>query len=209
MTVGSLFAGIGGIDIGFKQAGFHILWAIENDSACCKTYRYNHKGVHLIESDIRKIDARLLSKVDILVAGFLCQPFSIAGKQNGFNDPRGHLFYSIIKYINVLNPRFVFLENVPNLMYHDNGRTFLSIHSFLAELGYVMRYRVLRASEYGNVPQIRDRIYIIAFREQKDCDCFSYPNKIELNISIDKIIKSDEKNIIIITYLLVRIWTKQ
>ena len=129
----------------------------------------------------------------MLTAGFPCQPFSIAGKQNGFNDERGHLFYEVGKFISAYKPRFVFLENVPNLMEHDEGKTFLVIHDVLANLNYSIKYRVLRASEYGGVPQIRDRIYIIAFREQEDCDQFEFPNKMELTLSIEDVLLRSQK----------------
>lgn len=193
MRIGSLFSGIGGIDIGFQQAGFDIAWAVEKDAASCKTYRFNFPDTKLIEKDIRFVDPRCLDSVDVLVAGFPCQSFSVAGKQRGFADPRGHLFYEIGKFIDAQRPRFVFLENVPNLMEHDEGKTFLTIHNVLSELDYSIRYRVLRASEYGNVPQIRDRIYIVAFREQQDCDCFCYPEKQDLHVNIETILKRTEK----------------
>lgn len=193
MTVGSLFAGIGGIESAFAQAEFRISWAIENDDACCKTYRYNHPDVKLIESDIRKVDEKLLPQVDIITAGFPCQPFSVAGKQRGFSDPRGNLFYEVGRFVAHHRPRFLFLENVPNLMGHDEGKTFLVIHNVLSELDYSIRYRVLRASEYGGIPQIRDRIYIIAFRDQCDCDSFSFPDKLELAKSIEELLNRSER----------------
>lgn len=84
MTVGSLFAGIGGIDIAFRQAGFDIKWVIEKDAACCITYRNNFDGTDLLECDIHNVDLKSLPKVDIITAGFPCQSFSVAGKQRGF-----------------------------------------------------------------------------------------------------------------------------
>ena len=193
LTVGSLFSGIGGIDIGFKQAGFEISWAVENDSACCRTYRHNFKDISVIEKDIIQVNPDELCSVDIITAGFPCQPFSVAGKQRGFNDVRGHLFYEVGKFISAYKPRFVFLENVSNLMEHDNGKTFNIVHNVLSELDYSIRYKVLRASEYGGVPQIRDRIYIIAFREQIDCDLFEFPKKIDLSISIEDVLQRIKK----------------
>ena len=88
LTVGSLFSGIGGIDIAFQQAGYKVAWAIEKDAACCRTYRHNFRDVDLIETDIRNVDPCTLERVDIITAGFPCQPFSIAGKQRGFDDER-------------------------------------------------------------------------------------------------------------------------
>lgn len=195
LTVGSLFSGIGGIDIAFQQAGFNVKWAIEKDVACCRTYRHNFRDVTLIEKDIRGVNPNDLEKVDVITAGFPCQPFSIAGKQRGFDDERGHLFYEVGKFISAYKPRFVFLENVPNLMEHNGGKSFLVVHDVLADLNYSIRYRVLRASEYGGVPQIRDRIYIVAFREQEDCDRFEFPDKMDLQFSIeDVLLRSQRKH---------------
>ena len=188
LTIGSLFSGIGGIDIAFQQAGFKVKWAIEKDAACCRTYRHNFKDCNLIEQDIRNVNPCDLERVDVITAGFPCQPFSIAGKQRGFDDERGHLFYEVGKFISAYKPRFVFLENVPNLMEHNEGKTFLVVHDVLADLNYSIRYRVLRASEYGGVPQIRDRIYIVAFRDQEDCDRFELPDKMDLNFSIEDVL---------------------
>ena len=195
LTVGSLFSGVGGIDIAFQQAGFKVKWAIEKDAACCRTYRHNFKDCNLIEQDIRNINPCDLERVDVITAGFPCQPFSIAGKQRGFDDARGHLFYEVGKFISAHKPRFVFLENVPNLMEHNEGKTFLVVHDVLADLNYSIRYRVLRASEYGGVPQIRDRIYIVAFRDQDDCDRFVFPDKMDLQFSIeDVLVRSQPKH---------------
>ncbi len=201
LKVGSLFAGIGGIDLAFQQAGCNIVWAIEKDSACCKTYRYNFPETKLYEEDIQSVEPKFLSEIDILVAGFPCQPFSVAGKQLGFADIRGTLFYEIARFAKELQPQCLFLENVPNLMEHDNGRTFLVIHNVLSELGYFFRYQVIRASEYGGVPQIRDRIYIVAFKDIKLCDHFTYPEKIELSLSIEAILKRSQKQNDIYYYL--------
>lgn len=188
-----MFSGIGGIDSAFLQTGFEIAWAIDKDADCCKTYRHNFHGSNLIESDIRKVDPTLLESIDVLAAGFPCQSFSVAGQQRGFKDDRGALFYEVVRFANALKPRFIFLENVPNLMEHDNGRTFLVIHDTLSDIGYTLKYKVMRASEYGGVPQIRDRIYIVAFRDIEDCDRFSFPEKIELSQGIDNVLATTEK----------------
>ena len=193
LTIGSLFSGIGGIDLAFQQTGFKIEWAIEKDDACCRTYRYNFNNVLLIEKDVKLINPSTLPGVDVIVAGFPCQPFSIAGKQRGFDDMRGHLFYEIEKFIKIHSPRIIFFENVPNLLEHDSGKTFLVIHNVLSNLDYSIRYRVLRASEYGGVPQIRDRIYIVAFRDPEICDRFEFPNKVDLKITIEDILRRDQK----------------
>ena len=101
----------------------------------------------------------------------------------------------MIRFVQAIQPRVIFLENVQNLQEHDNGRTFITIHNALVENGYYIRYRVMRASEYGNVPQIRDRIYIVAFKDIADCDVFKFPDTIPLTVSIDNIInRHGEKN---------------
>lgn len=117
MKVGSLFSGIGGIDLGFIQAGFEVAWAIENNHASCETYRANFSNTLLIEQDIRKVNAEDLLPVDVIAAGFPCQAFSVGGKQQGFHDERGNLFFEIARFIKVHNPRFVFLENVANALH--------------------------------------------------------------------------------------------
>lgn len=193
LNVGSLFAGIGGIDTAFRQAGFDIKWAIEKDSACCRTYRHNFRNVNLIEKDIRLINPSELEHVNTLIAGFPCQAFSVGGLQRGFDDCRGILFFEIKKFIQHNEPRFVFLENVPNLIDHNNGKTFNHIHNLFSELNYTLRYKVMRASEYGGIPQIRDRIYIVAFRNDIDCERFSFPEKIELITSIEEILQRNVK----------------
>ena len=123
----SLFSGIGGIDLGFKQGGFDIVWANEFDSAACRTYRKNFGASNIVEGDIRKINTADIPDFDVLVAGFPCQPFSVAGRQRGFGDKRGNLFFEITRIIDSKRPKVVFLENVPNLMEHDEGKTFLVI----------------------------------------------------------------------------------
>lgn len=193
LNVGSLFSGIGGIDIAFQQAEFNIKWAIEKDSACCRTYRHNFRDVNLLETDIRGINPSKLERVDGLIAGFPCQAFSIGGFQRGFEDKRGNLFFEIQKFIEYNEPRFVFLENVPNLIEHDNGKTFNHIHNVLSELNYTIRYKVMRASEYGGVPQIRDRIYIVAFHNDEECEGFVFPEKVELTTSIEEVLQRNIK----------------
>ena len=119
MKVCSLFSGIGGIDLGFIQAGFEIVWANEKDHAACKTYRHYFGDDYLVEGDIKRIPADSIPNFDVLAAGFPCQPFSIAGKQRGFEDRRGNLFFEITRIIDAKRPKIVFLENVPNLIEHN------------------------------------------------------------------------------------------
>lgn len=175
-----MFAGIGGIDLAFKQAGCEIVWANESDKYACKTYRLNFSQEKLIEEDIRKINVDDIPKFDILTAGFPCQAFSSVGLMKGFEDPRGNLFFEIMRVVKKVKPRVIFLENVANLLKHDEGRTFKVIKEMLESYKYKVTYQVMNAKEYGNLPQQRNRIYIVAFRFKKNLNKFKYPDKIEL-----------------------------
>ena len=187
-SICSLFSGIGGIDLGFIQAGFDVAWANEMDAAACKTYRHNFKHLNLVEGDIKKIPANEIPDFDVLTAGFPCQPFSIAGLQKGFKDRDGNLFFEITRIIDTKRPKVVFLENVPNLIEHDDGKTFLVIYNGLAQFGYAVYYRVLASNDYGNLPQIRKRIYIVAVREDIAERVYQYPEPIELTLKSNDII---------------------
>ncbi len=193
MKVGSLFSGIGGIDLGFIQSGFDIAWANEIDPHACITYRHNFPDTILIEGDIRKIDENKLADIDVLAAGFPCQPFSVMGYRRGFKDPRGNLFFELARIIDRKKPRIVFLENVKNLVYHDNGKTFLVIYSALAELGYSVRYKIINAVDV-NIPQNRARIFIVGFLDPGDCDVFSFPEFENLTKTIDDILDRTVKH---------------
>lgn len=188
MRVCSLFSGIGGIDLGFKQAGFDIVWANEFDQDAAKTYRYNFGADHLVEADIRTVDPKSIPDFDVLVAGFPCQPFSIMGRQKGFKDPRGTLFFEIARIATVKLPKVIFLENVANLLEHDEGRSFLAIYNALVPLGYSFKYQVMDAMEYGNIPQNRTRIFIVAFLDYAHCEKFRFPDPIPLEVGMNDIL---------------------
>ena len=195
-TVASLFAGIGGICLGFKQAGFDIAWANEVDSAACKTYRYNFGAEYLVEKDIRKIQASSIPDIDVVAGGFPCQPFSIAGRQRGFNDKRGNLFFEITRIVAAKHPKVIFLENVSNLVEHDDGKTFLVIYNSLVQFGYTIYYRVMATNEYGNLPQTRKRIYIVCIRDDiAETVIYRHPEPIKLSLNaFDIIDKAEKKN---------------
>ncbi|UAL08371.1 MAG: DNA cytosine methyltransferase [Candidatus Methanogranum gryphiswaldense] len=192
-AVGSMFAGIGGICRAFKDAGAEIVWANEIDHNACETYRKNFGSGYLVEGDIMKIDSAGIPKLDILTAGFPCQAFSIAGYRKGFKDPRGALFFEIVRLIDDKEPRVVFIENVKNLVKHDNGNTFKNIRQCLEESGYIVDYRVFNTKDYGNLPQNRERVYIVAFRDRKDYDHFAFPGPVLLDADIHSIIRTDRK----------------
>ena len=193
LTVASMFAGIGGICLGFKQSGYDIVWANEIDKSACQTYRYNFGDSYLVEGDVRAIDAISLLDFDVLTAGFPCQSFSIGGAQKGFGDNRGVLFFEVSRIIDAKRPKVVLLENVENLIEHDEGRTFLAIYNVLAQYGYSVRYKIMPSNEYGNVPQARKRIYIIAFLDITKCDEFQFPKPIPLTSTIADIVDKSER----------------
>ncbi|HIP13001.1 MAG TPA: DNA cytosine methyltransferase [Arcobacter sp.] len=195
MKVGGLFAGIGGIELGFKNAGFDIEWANEIDKNACITYRHNHKHT-LYEKDLNNLAPKEVAPIDVLTGGFPCQAFSIAGYQKGFRDDRGNVFFRILDFIDELNPKVVFLENVKNLIGHDKGKTFERIiHELETIRGYTVKHKILNSSEYGNVPQNRERIYIVAFQDEYIASKFTFPKPKKLTKRITDIIDStaDEK----------------
>ena len=165
-----LFAGIGGIRLGFEYAGGRCVFSSEFDENACKTYEANF-GEHP-SGDITKIDAKDIPDFDILLGGFPCQAFSIIGKKEGFeNETCGTLFFEIERILREKKPKAFMLENVRNLTAHDNGNTFRVIRKHLEALGYVVYAKVLNALDYG-VPQKRERIIIVGF---KDNILFSFP----------------------------------
>lgn len=193
MKVASMFAGIGGICLAFKKAGYSIAWANEKDSRACNTYRRNFGEKYLCERDIATVDTHTIPAIDILAAGFPCQPFSIAGMQKGFQDHRGNMFFEIIRVAKNINPRVIFLENVANLKWHDNGNTFSVIMRTLNELGYFVQYKILAANEYANIPQTRQRIFIVAFKSEEECLAFHFPKPVRPTIGINSIINRTVK----------------
>lgn len=182
-----MFCGIGGIDLAFEKVGHTIVWANDIDKYACMTYRYNFPNTPLVEGDIRTINKLTIPDFDILVAGFPCQPFSVCGKQKGFSDPRGNVFFEIGKVLDVKKPKFIFLENVANLTEHDSGKTFNVIYNELAGREYFIRYIIADACEYG-IPQHRTRTYIFAFKDKSECDSFRFPEKVSLHERITDII---------------------
>jgi len=194
MRVGSLFAGIGGIEKGFIDNGFKISWANEIDQKACITYRknYSHK---LFEKDLRELKTDEVEKVDILTGGFPCQAFSVAGYRKGFKDERGNVFFEILRFIDDLEPSIVFLENVKNLQNHDEGRTFKTILKELKSRGYYVKYKVLNSAEYANIPQNRERIYIVSFKDKKVYENFDFPKPTKLTKTIKHLLDDevDEK----------------
>lgn len=166
-----LFAGIGGIRIGFQEAGGECVFTSEWDKPAQNTYQANFGEIPY--GDITQIDPSEIPPFDMLLAGFPCQPFSQAGLKKGFGDTRGTLFFDIARIVEYHKPSVVFLENVRNLGSHDKGNTLKVILKTLEDLGYKVFYRLYNAKDFG-VPQNRVRIYIIAFKDDVD---FEFPQE--------------------------------
>lgn len=191
-TLAGLFGGIGGIELGFEQAGFNVVWANEFDEKASITYKLNHKH-ELRVDDIHNVEPDEFPDVDILTGGFPCQAFSVAGYRKGFEDDRGNLFFEILRLVTVKRPRVVFLENVKNLVTHDNGNTLKVIKEALEVNGYLVKEEVLNGCEYGNVPQNRERIYIVAFKDKEDYKNFKFPKRIPLTKQLSDVIDFENK----------------
>lgn len=183
-------AGVGGIDLGFeltKQA--RTIYANEIDPYPIQTFEANF-SIKVDQRDICDVKASEVPNIDIILGGFPCQAFSIAGYRKGFEDEkgRGTLFFEILKIIKAKKPKAILLENVKNLVSHDNGNTFRVILEALKDVGYHVRYAVLNAMEYGNIPQNRERIYIVGFRTKKVFEKFTFPEPIPLKKTIHDVI---------------------
>ncbi|UUM19684.1 MULTISPECIES: DNA cytosine methyltransferase [unclassified Mycoplasma] len=188
----SFFSGVGGIDLGFREF-CSTMYANEYNPKPAQTFEINF-NLKVDVRDIRDISSDQIPDFDILLAGFPCQAFSIAGYRQGFNDEkgRGNLFFEIELIILDKKPSVVFLENVKNLVSHDKGNTFKVILSKLEQAGYYVKYKVLNTMEYGNTPQNRERIYIVGFKNQEHYNKFEFPSKIPLTTFIRDIV--DFKN---------------
>ena len=189
-----LFAGIGGIRLGFDQAfndEIKTVFVSEWDEKAVETYRANFKSNVNIVGDITTIDEKTIPEHDILLAGFPCQAFSLAGQKKGFEDARGTLFFDVARIVKYHKPKAVFCENVKNLVNHDRGRTFRVIKNILEELGYRVFYKILNSKDFG-VPQNRERIYIVAFRNDIAPLSFNFPDSSGKSIFIKDIIEEHE-----------------
>ena len=185
-----LYAGIGGIRLGFEKAGFETVFANDYDPYCKFTYDINFKDIPLTIGDIGEIDPKTLPNFDFLLGGFPCQPFSVAGYRKGFEDTdRGNQFFNIVRILKIKKPMGFLLENVKNLKGHDKGKTFKIIEETLKELGYHTKVKVLNSMEYGNVPQNRERVYIVGFKNKKYADKFSFPLPVDLKVKITDLLE--------------------
>lgn len=170
-----LFAGIGGFHYAFKSYGAKCVFASEIDKKAVETYSINH-GI-IPKGDITKIKESEIPTHDILCAGFPCQAFSISGKQKGFEDTRGTLFFDIARIINFHSPKVLLLENVKNFVKHDKGKTLKTVLNTLEKLNYTVFYKVLNTSNFG-LPQNRERVYIVGFNKcHFKKTSFNFPNQ--------------------------------
>jgi len=195
-----LFAGIGGIRLGFDQAfgdKIQTVFVSEWDENAQKTYRTNFdKDTFEISGDITKIDENEIPAFDICLAGFPCQAFSLAGQRKGFEDDykgmsRGTLFFDVVRICAKHKPKVIFCENVKGLTIHDRGRTFDIIKGTLREIGYTINENhesVLNSRDF-NVPQNRERIYVVAFRNDIDSSNFQFPLPTDSSKKIKDIIE--------------------
>lgn len=203
----SFFAGVGGIDIGFEGFGddksnrYKVVYANEVDVYPIKTYELNSL-IKVDHRSIANVKPEEVPEADVYFMGFPCTDISIAGLQKGLFDENGDLtrsglFFECVRLIHYNKPKIVFVENVKNLLAHNNGETFKAIKKSLEDEGYYLKYKVLNAMEYGNVPQNRERIYIVAFRDKKTAEAFEFPAPIPLTTKLSDIIdfhtKLDDK----------------
>lgn len=194
-----LFAGIGGFRLAMQNMGGKCVFTSEWDTNAQKTYRNNFGEIPFGDITNSKIKEYIPNDFDVLCAGFPCQAFSIAGYQKGFTDTRGTLFFDIEQIIIKHRPKVVFLENVKNLVSHDKGNTFKTIISILEDkLGYKTFTKVLNSMTHANIPQNRERIFIVAFDpdQVQNYENFKFPRKIELKNTIHDVLekgKQDEK----------------
>lgn len=192
MKVISLFAGIGGLDTGFIENGYEVVWANDIDKYAAQTYQANYASP-IILGDLNEINLDEIPSADIVIGGFPCQPFSSMGELKGFEDTRGTLFFRIVELIqNQIErghkPKALVLENVRNLKHHDKGKTFKVIKKTLMDLGYKVYDQVLNSSDYG-VPQTRNRTFIVCFSNLETE--FSYPEKTELTLTLQDLLEHD------------------
>ena len=187
MKVAGFFAGVGGIELGFKQAGYEIVYSNELDAKAARTLQLNcaHK---IVVDDIHNVESGSVPDVDVIVGGFPCQAFSVAGYRKGFEDERGELFFQVARIIKNKLPRVILLENVKNLVNHDGGSTYKVIRETLESYGYKLTPLLLNAAQYGNTPQNRERVYIVGFLNQMDYNNFKGVDPIPLTKDIGDIV---------------------
>lgn len=193
-TCASFFAGVGGIDLGFLKAGFKTIYANEFDYLPKTTFEANF-DTPVDVRDINNISNKEIPNFNIMLAGFPCQAFSVAGYRQGFNDEKGRgvLFFQLARIFKEKKPEVIFLENVKNLVSHDNGKTFRIIIEALEAEGYHVKYQILNTMEYGNIPHNRERIYIVGFLDREAYKEFDFPKPTTLTTKLSDLIDFESK----------------
>lgn len=189
LTFIDLFAGLGGFRLALESLGAKCVYSNEWDIPAQEVYKANFGDTP--EGDITKVDEKKIPDHDILCAGFPCQAFSISGKQRGFEDSRGTLFFDVARIVKEKKPKIVFMENVKNFASHDDGRTLQVVKGTMEELGYKFFYKVLNSVNYG-IPQKRERIYMVCFRNDLGVEDFKYPKGFKLTRHVEDFLLSDE-----------------
>lgn len=185
-----LFAGLGGFRLALESLGAKCVYSSEWDKFAQEVYCENFGEIP--DGDITKVDENQIPKHDILCAGFPCQAFSISGKQRGFEDSRGTLFFDVARIVKAKKPKVVFMENVKNFATHDKGKTLSVVKSTMTELGYTFNYKVLNATDYG-IPQKRERIYMVCFRNDLNINEFFFPKTLSLQKHVEDFLLNDEE----------------
>lgn len=191
-----LFAGIGGFRLAMQNVGGRCVFTSEWETSAQKTYRENFGEIPFGDITKERVKNYIPQEFEVLCAGFPCQAFSIAGNQKGFADTRGTLFFDIEQIVVKHRPKVVFLENVKNLVSHDNGNTFKTIISVLEDkLGYKVFTKILNSMTHANIPQNRERIFIVAFdpNQVKKYADFKFPSEIKLTKTIHDILEKDKQ----------------
>jgi len=187
MKIGALFSGAGGLDLGFEQAGFDVVWANEYDKTIWATYRYNHKNTILNTKSIRDISNNDIPKnLDGIIGGPPCQSWSLAGSMKGIDDERGSLFFEYIRLLKYAQPKFFLAENVKGIVSKAHLAEFNNILNLFDEAGYNCKYKVLNAYDY-EVPQTRERVFIVGFRKDLEID-FVFPEPLNQKLYLEDIL---------------------
>lgn len=174
-TMIDLFAGTGAFSYAFEQNNYECVFANDMVESSKKIYELNHKRSHVFSlQNLNNIDVSTIPTHDVLCAGFPCQPFSIAGQREGFNDERANVFWKIIEILRHHKPDIIILENVKNLTAHDKGNTFKVITEHLTNIGYKIKYKILDTSKYTDIPHHRERIYIVGFLDEDKYNTFNF-----------------------------------
>ena len=187
-----LFAGVGGIRLGMEQAGFTTVFSNDFDAKCQITFDLNFSDPSMTCESIDDLDFDSIPYFDVLTGGFPCQPFSVAGKRGGFKDERGNHFFTIARLIDLRRPTAFLLENVKGLLTHDGGDTFNTILETLYKLGYSLHWKVLNSKIHANIPQNRERLFIVGFKQEKHASKFHFPEPEELTTTYEEFLVAKE-----------------